>query len=111
MSDIPLRYIRRTRGYNPINNNDSEGENDNPGENSEMRSVEASAAAAMRRKSKGKVKARYVDDPEEEDSLLGGVGEDEGYRDRQEDLEEGRSETASQVCFILAVCEVALISM
>jgi phospholipid-translocating ATPase len=110
MSDIPLRYIRRTRGYTPINNNVSEGENNNTGEDSEMRSVKTSASAAMRKKSKGKVKARYVDDPEEEDSLLGGVGEDEGYRDRQEDLEEARSETASQVCFALAVCEVVLTS-
>jgi hypothetical protein len=106
MSDIPLRYIRRTRGYNPINSNDSEGDNNNLNsgrENSEM----LSAFAAMQRKSNGKVKARYVDGPEE-DLLLVGMGEDDGYRDTQEDLEEARSETASQVRFVLVVCEMAL---
>jgi hypothetical protein len=94
MSDIPLKYIRRTRGYNRIQDTTDDAANDAESDSGMHTSV-AAATAAARRNARRKGKARYMDEPEEEDTLLG--GEEDGYRDG--DIEEQRlQETASSVC-------------
>lgn len=93
MSDIPLKYIRRTRGYHRIQDN-TDVANDAEAD-SGMHTGVTAATAAARRNAKRKGKARYMDEPEEEDTLLG--GEEDGYRDG--DVEEQRlQETVSSVC-------------
>jgi hypothetical protein len=100
MSDIPLKYIRRTRGYNRIQDtadtaNDAESD-------SGMHTGVTAATAAARRMAKRKGKARYTDEPEEEDTLL---GEEDGYREG--DVEEQRLlEPASSVCTCPNCCFV-----
>lgn len=68
MNDIPLNSIRKNRaGYTKLTEQDDLG-------NSMRVGARAAVVASTRRAGKGKArqKDRYVDDPEEEDTLLGG---------------------------------------
>lgn len=70
MNDIPLASIRKNRaGYTKLS------EQDESDTGNDMRvGARAAAVASTRRAGKGKArqKDRYVDDPEEEETLLGG---------------------------------------
>jgi hypothetical protein len=97
MSNIPLRTLRRTRkqnarteGYTPLQDTSTTPYQD---ADLEMQStvVTASSAAARRNigESKGKRKARYIDDSGEEEMLLGGQeSRDDGNTD--EEIAKGR---------------------
>ncbi|KII90096.1 hypothetical protein PLICRDRAFT_53206 [Plicaturopsis crispa FD-325 SS-3] len=99
MSDIPLHSIsigrkaRKSRaGYAALNNEDEPGNGD-----SEMpSSVRAAASASARRKGKRKDTGRYVDDPEEEATLLGSSGHGDDSYDDDDAQDEPAVETASK---------------
>ncbi|KAK0477044.1 hypothetical protein IW261DRAFT_1488351 [Armillaria novae-zelandiae] len=86
MTDIPLRSLRKQKnraGYTQLKDTDIEagpGSADSPDNQTTMPSPIA-AVASSRKAGKKSRKDRYVDDPEEEASLLGGemYDEEEGY--------------------------------
>ncbi|KXN90751.1 putative phospholipid-transporting ATPase IIB [Leucoagaricus sp. SymC.cos] len=95
MSDIPLRSFRRSKNhsnYIPLADNDVEAVNgrsgsrisDKPSAMPSMSITKASVTSGTaRRNGKMRAKDRYVDDPEEEERLLGGSydGSDEDVED------------------------------
>ncbi|KAH9914070.1 aminophospholipid-transporting P-type ATPase [Epithele typhae] len=88
MSEIPLHTFGRSRkarvGYTQLSDREpGDGHGDDDDGPSNMRAaVRAAASNAAMRKGKRRERDRYADDPEEAETLLGGVSvEDDGFRD------------------------------
>ena len=80
MSEIPLHAFGRSRkaraGYTPLQSGepgDEDGDVHDSGERPDMRTAVRVAASSSSINRKGKRRERYADNPEEEETLLGGA--------------------------------------